>query len=159
MRRAVKRCSNTLADLRAVESGQPIDRGDRADLVLDDKAGDAVVDDLGDRAAVEGDDGRSARHRLDHHEPERLRPVDRHQQADRAAQELRFLAVADLADVVDERIVLDHRPDQLVIIVLVGAIDLGGDLQRDAASRRDLDRAVDAFLRRDAAEHGEIGLA
>src|SRR5205807_3948550 len=55
-----------LADFRAIEVGQPADLGDGADLVLDDKAGLAIIHDLGNRAAVEGDHGGPAGHRLDH---------------------------------------------------------------------------------------------
>ena len=156
MRRAVKRRSNTRRMSRAAQRRQPVDRCDRARLVLDDKSGDAVIDDFGHRAAVVGNNRRSASHRLDHHEPERFRPVDRDQKSDRTAEKFRLLAVADLADELDERIALDHRPDQFVIIILVGAVDLGGDLQGNAASCCDLDRAVDALLGRDASKHGKI---
>ena len=80
MRRAVKRASNCLSDARAIERRQAVDGGDRTDLVLDDKAGQAVLDDFGNGAAVVGDDGRTARHRLDHDKTERFGPVDRQQQ-------------------------------------------------------------------------------
>ncbi len=156
MRRAVKRASNCLRIAARLKHRQAIDRRDRAGFVLDDEAGQPVVDDLGDRAAVIGDHRRAAGHRLDHHQAERLRPVDRHQQPDRAAQEFRLLGIADLADEVDQRIVLDQRANEFVVIFLVGAIDLGGDLERNAAAGGDLDRAVDALFRRDAAEHGQI---
>ena len=55
--------------------------------------------------------------------------------------------IADLPDIVDERIALDQQADKLVVIILVGAIDLGGDFQRNTAACRDPDRAIDAFLR------------
>ena len=97
---------------------QTIDRADRAGLVLDDEARHAVVDDLRHRAAIESDDRRSAGHRLDHHQAERLRPVDRHQQGDRAAQERRFVVVVDLADVFDIGRV-DHRMDLLLVVIAV----------------------------------------
>jgi len=101
MRRAVKRFSNCLRIAARVEPGQPADHADRTGFVLDDKAGEALVDDLRHRTAVVGDDRRAAGHGFDHDEPERLRPVDRNQEPDRAAEEIRFLAVADLADVFD----------------------------------------------------------
>ena len=63
----------------------------------------AIVDHLGHRAAVERDHRRAAGHRLDHHQAERLRPVDREQQRMRAGQERRLLAVVDLADELDPR--------------------------------------------------------
>jgi hypothetical protein len=59
---------------------------------------------LGNRAAAIGDDGRAARHRLNHHQPERLRPVDRKKQCIRIAQEFIFLDIADLAYEFHERI-------------------------------------------------------
>src|ERR1700674_2167596 len=77
----------------SAQGGKVVDRGDRADLVLDDKAGQPFLDDLRDRAAVIGDHRRAAGHRLDHHQAKRFRPVDRDQQSDRAAQKFRFLCV------------------------------------------------------------------
>ena len=73
------------ADRISAQSGKAIDRGDRADFVLHDKAGKPVIDDLRDRAAVVGDDRRSACHRLDHDQAKRFRPIDRHQQRGGAA--------------------------------------------------------------------------
>ena len=98
-----------LADGGPVQRGKTVDHGNRAGLVFHDEAGETGVDDLRDRAAVIGDHRRAAGHGFDHHEAERLRPVDRHQQADRAAEEIGFLAVADLADIFDQRIGLDQR--------------------------------------------------
>ena len=45
------------------------------------------------------DDRRTAGHRLDHDQAERLRPIDRNQQRYSAAQKFRFIRVADLADI------------------------------------------------------------
>src|SRR5262249_11783627 len=53
------------------------DRRHGAGLVLDDISGDPILDHLGHGTCVEADDWRAAGHRLDHHESERLRPVDR----------------------------------------------------------------------------------
>ena len=78
--------------------------------------------------------------------------------ATRAAQELGFVLVVDLADIFDIGR-LDHRLDLLVVIILVGAVDLGGDLERHAAMLGDADGAIDALFRRDAAEKGEIDWA
>ena len=65
----------------------PADRLDEVVVAVAAKAGDAVVDELGRRAPVGGDDRRAARHRFDHHEPERLRPADReHHRAGPAEQ-------------------------------------------------------------------------
>ena len=113
----------------------------------------------GDRAAVVGDHGRAARHGFDHDETERLRPVDRKQQPDRAAEEIRFFGVADLADIFDQTDAVDQRADEFIVVFLVGPVDLGRDLERNAASDRDLDRPIDAFFRRDPAQYREISRA
>ena len=89
---------------------------------------------------------------------ERLRPVDREQQRPRLAQELGLAALVDLADVLDAWL-LQQRLDLGAEVVLVDAIDLGGDLQRQADGAGDRDRAVDALLRRYAAEKREIAAA
>ena len=129
------------ADSGARQMRQAIDRADRAGFVLDDEAGDAVGDHLRHRAAIERDHRRAARHRLDHHQAERLRPVDRHQQRDRAAEECRLLVIVDLADVIHIRAV-HHRLDLLVVIVAVGAVDLGGDLQASRRNARAMRMAI-----------------
>ena len=85
-----------------------------------------LVQDVYKRQIV-GDDGRATGHGFDHHESERLGPVDRNQQCDRAAQELRFVLVIDLADILDISR-SDHRLDHLVEILAIGNVDLGGDL-------------------------------
>jgi len=40
---------------------------------------------------------------------------------------------------------IHQRTNEFIIIVLVGPIDLRGDLERDAAPDRDLDGAIDPF--------------
>jgi hypothetical protein len=65
-------------------------------IAVDDFAGDAVVDDLGDRPATERKHRRAARHGFDHHKAKRLWPVHREQQSGRLAQEFCFLALVDL---------------------------------------------------------------
>ena len=156
MRRAVKRCSKRSRTFCARDVREAIDRADGARLVLDDEARDAVLDDLRHGAAIVGDHRAAAGHRLDHHETERLRPVDRDEQRDRAAQERSLVLVADLADVFDIARAIEQRLDLLVVVVAIRPVDLCGDLQRDAAMLRDMDRAIDALLRRDAPEKREV---
>ena len=68
--RTSRRSSSTASSTAAIASAH----------VIDEVAGDALVDDLGHRAAAVGHDRCSAHHRLDHREPERLGEGDRVQQ-------------------------------------------------------------------------------
>src|SRR4030088_253066 len=142
-----------LSDGRSAQARQPINGADRTGFILDDKAGQALIDDLGDRATVICNDRRPACHRFDHDEAERLGPIDRQQQPDRATEGGGFFVVADLADIFDER-VIHQRANNFIVIFLVGSIDLRGDLERNTAPDRNLDRPVYALLRRNPAEHG-----
>ena len=67
-----------LADHDRVERVSELEDGGilHVAVVVDDDSGAAVLDDLGDGAAPRRDDRRPARHRLDHHQAERLLPVD-----------------------------------------------------------------------------------
>src|SRR5690606_14881876 len=144
-----------LAASRAVERAGPAHRGHRLVAALHDEAGDAFVDDLRHRAVAPGDHRRAAGHRLDHHQSEGLGPVDRKEQRARVAEELRFLLVADLAEVFDARL-LEQRFDHVLEVFAVRPVDLRRDAQRQAGRARDRDRAVDALLRRDAPEEREV---
>src|SRR5882757_4479959 len=64
---------------------------------IDDGARDPLVDDFRNGTMTESKDGSAARHRLDHHQAERLGPVDREQERQRIAQELGLAALIDLA--------------------------------------------------------------
>jgi hypothetical protein len=53
--------------------------------------------------------------------------------------------------------VLGHqRRHDIIPVGAVNAVDLGGDLERQAGASRDLDGAVRPLLRRDPAEEREI---
>jgi hypothetical protein len=134
-------------DAAPVESLDPWERRDGFVDGLDDIARHAVVDDFRHRAAAEGQHRRSAGHRLDHDDAERLRPIDRKQQGRRFAEEAGLLGVADLTDKLHQGIAADQRLDHLVPIALVDLVDLGGDLQRDAEAGGNLDRPVRSLLR------------
>src|SRR6476660_742742 len=71
------------------------------------------------------------------------------------AQEPSFLAVVDLANEFDTGGV-QKRCDAFPEIGLVGAIDFRGNFERHAGRAGDFNGTIDAFLRRDAAEEGEI---
>src|SRR5690348_15455998 len=68
------------ADGGAVEAVEAAERINRAGDVLDDIAADTLIDDFRHRAAAVSHNRRAARHRLDHRQAERLRPVDREDQ-------------------------------------------------------------------------------
>ena len=77
--------------------------------------------------------------------------------AERALEELVLGRAPDLAHELDEAAGLaQQRVDDLAEVAALLGIDLGGDLQRDAGSPRDLDRAVEPLLGRDPAEEREI---
>ena len=124
-------------------------------VVVDDDARSPVIDDLGDGAAPRGDDRRPARHRLDHHQPERLLPVDRRDERPRAHEELDLVRVADLAHVLDRA--AEVRADELVEVAdLERLAALRRDLQRDAGLERDGQRAMRALVRAHAPEEHEV---
>ncbi len=60
------------SDRIAVQGREAADGGDGAGFVLDDEAGQALIDDFGDGAAVIGNDGSATGHRFDHHEADLL---------------------------------------------------------------------------------------
>src|SRR5262245_57675884 len=105
------------AHLTPVELAQAGDGLDCLCLPVDDETGHTVIDDLGYRTGPEGDDRRAASHRLDHHEAERLGPVDWKQQGRGAGEKSSLGFVGDFAD----------QPN-------LGTIDLGLDLFLEVAS-------------------------
>ena len=130
-------------------------RRDRLVQRVDDVARDPVAHHLRHRAASKRDHRRTAGHRLDHHQPERLRPVDREQQRRRVAQEVVLLRLADLTHELDAR-VGHHGFDLRLEVFLILLVDLGGDLQRHAQPHRDVDRAIEALLGRHPAQKRQV---
>jgi hypothetical protein len=105
------------------------DGADGAGFILNNETRYAIFDQFRDGAAIERDNRRAASHGFDHDQPERLRPVDRHDQRDGTAQELGLLRVRDLADEFDMRFGekrLNHRLE----IVVIGRVDFRCDLKR-----------------------------
>ncbi len=76
----------TPADCLAVEPQCERHGGRGALDVIDDKTGDPVLDDLGDRALAKGDDRGAVRHRFDEDHAERFGPGDRKQQRERVPE-------------------------------------------------------------------------
>ena len=86
---SAEKSSSTRGRQAAGESSStPADRLDEVVLAVAAEAGDAVVDELGRGAPVRRDDRRAARHRLDHHETERLGPADREDHRARPAEQV-----------------------------------------------------------------------
>ena len=155
MHSAVKLPSKCLRTPARLIDLHRVDRRDRVIHRVAQNARDAVGDDLWYGAIAESDHRCAGRHRLDHHEAEGLRPIDREGEREGVAEEILLLFLVDLADELDEGMV-DHRLDDLVPVILVSLVDLRGDLQRNAGADRHLDRTVGALLRGDAAEEGEV---
>ena len=143
------------AALGAVDLVDSLHRVDQLQQRRAEEAGATVDDDLRHRAARAGDHWRAARHRFDHHQAERLRPVDRKQQGTRAPEKRRLVLLADLAEELHERII-EHGRHHALEVLAVARVDLGGDLQRHAHAPRDLDGQVHLLFRRAAAEEGKI---
>src|SRR5271165_743911 len=74
---------------------------DRLVLVGHDKARQPIFQNFGDRPAVECDDRRSTRHRLDHYQSEGLAPRYREEKSRGIAQEFLLLVLADLTNEFD----------------------------------------------------------
>ena len=127
-----------------------------AGFILNNETRYAIFNQFRDGAAIERDNRRAASHGFDHDQSERLRPVDRHDQRDGAAQELGLLRVRDLADEFDMRFG-EERLNHLLEIVVIGRVDFRCDLKRQATSFGDVDRAINPLLRRNATQKSEIG--
>src|SRR5580704_10749682 len=105
------------------------DGPDGAGFILNNETRYAIFDQFRDGAALERDNRRAASQGFDHDQSERLRPVDRHDQRDGAAQELGLLRVRDLADELDMRFG-EKRLNHLLEIVVIGRVDFRCDLKR-----------------------------
>ena len=107
-----------LADAPAIEAEHARQPVDHLLEVVEHDAGDALVDDLADRAAIERGDRRAAGHRFGQHEAERLARLDRVEERPRAAVQLHLGREVGLADVDDLRAV-DVRRDVLAVVVVL----------------------------------------
>src|SRR3954468_10471452 len=141
----------------AIEVADTTYRFDRRIDGIDDESILALADDFGHRARAPGHAGRATRHRFDHDQPERFRPIDRKQQRPRLAQELALVALADFSYVFHVGL-RQQRLDLGGEILAVRGIHLGRDAQLQARAAGDLDGAVGAFLRREAPEKREVTL-
>ena len=109
------------------------------------KPGDAVVDELGRRAPVGGDDRRPARHGLDHHEPERLGPADREHHRARPPEQLDLLVVRHVLVQLD--VGGEERLDLAVEVLALGRLAaLQEHVQRQPGPAGDRDRLLGSLV-------------
>src|SRR5581483_9350671 len=145
------------ADLARVERGRAVDEGGEVAVVVGDEPRDAVLDDLRHRAAARREHGSPARHRLDHHEAERLLPVDREERREGAGEEVALLGLRHLSEVLDPA--AEARADEAVEVRLLERLALlARDPEGQPGRTRDLDRQVAALLRAHPAEEEEVAL-
>src|SRR4029453_18692430 len=126
-------------------------------LGFHNEAGHSVVDHFWDRSARPRNDGRAARHGLDHHQTERLRPIDRKQQRSRVAEKSLLLSVIYLADEL-YIVLIEQGFDGLVEVAIFRPRHLGGDAQRQLRGMCHADRDIGTFLGRDPTQKCQIAL-
>src|SRR6202011_5439385 len=85
-------------NLLAGQAPDPVHGRCRTRLVFDDETSHSVLDDLRNGTTIEGYDGRAACHGFNRYEPKRLRPIDRREQSDGAAEKSWLFGIADLAN-------------------------------------------------------------
>ena len=132
--RAVKRRSKTCAHrARGRSASTSRVAATASSSLVDDAPGHAFVDHLGHRAAAPRDHRRAAGHRLDHHEAERLGPVDREQQRRARCRGTRASRASPISPTNSTSAA--RRSSGSIArskYALSGRVDLRGDLQRHA---------------------------
>ena len=155
MRSTVNRCSTVRRQTAgSISPTRPTAATKLVELVHDE-AGDAVVHDLGHRALPHRHDGRAAGHRLDHHQPERLRPGDGEEERVRVREQLALALVADLA-LVHDLVAVDVRLDLRLEVLAVRLLQHAGHDELAAQPLGRLDAVVEALGLADAAEGQQV---
>ena len=114
-----------------------------------------VLHHLAGGALVEGEDGRAAGQRLEHHDPERLVPADGEEQGTGAGQQVPLLLLGHLAD--EPEPVVEVGGDVALEVPPLGRLpDLPGQDQPLPGLEGRLERPVRALLRRHLAEEQEV---
>ena len=127
MRSDVEAMLDRRAHRRPSSPGRRLYRVDRFLGGPDEEAVLTIADDLGHRSARVGDHRRSARHRLDDAEAERLVEADEMEECARAAEQLAATIGTDRADV-PHPLAVETRLDGLLEVLAV--LDDPGDDQR-----------------------------
>ena len=152
--RSTPKLSTVVARIAARSSAAArVDRGHGARRRRRRGSRSAVLDQLGHRAALEGDHGRAARHRLDDAVAERLVEVDQVQQGVRAAEQLGSLVRADRAEERDA-LAVESRRAPLVEVALV--LDDPGDHEPHPGRDGDVDRLGRSLVGMDPAEEQQV---
>ena len=127
-------------------------------LSLAQKSRCSIAENFGDRASTSRDDGSPAGQGLDHHQTERLGPIDREEQRRGSPEQLCFGSVADLAEKLNVGHGLEKRADLRLEVCPVSGIDLRRDTQRKSCIARHSHRRVDALLGGDSADERQIAV-
>lgn len=143
------------ADAGAVKCAQSPHGFDRLILSLHDKAGQPVMQHLGDRAVLKRDDGSSTGHRLNHYESEGFAPRDWEEERRGIPQEFLFLVLGNLTNELNIAL-REQRLDRGFEILPIDAVHLGRDLEGNAGPRCDSNRGVRRLFWGDAPQKGEI---
>ena len=142
-------------DLTPVKFAKAMNGGDGLLLVIDDKAGDTIVDHLRHRAAPKGDHGCPARHGLDHDETERFGPIDGKEERGGASEELALSRVVDFAHEL-HLFAVNERLKPLFKITGFLTRNFCGHAQRVAGGPCQAHGHLRTLLLRQATEEGEI---
>ena len=119
-------------------------------FIVDDEAGNAVIDDFGNGAATPGDDRCSACHSLDHREPKGLGPVNHKEQCQGVSEEIWLLGFIDFADEFNEW-VIEHGLDYVVEVGSIVFANFCGNFERDVGLNSDIDGRIKTFFGGDSA--------
>src|SRR5690554_4926159 len=101
--------------LSAVQIGYPLDRLHGFVDRVDDEPRNAVLYHLRHRTTAVCDDRGTRRHRLDHDQPEGLRPVDRKEHRQRSPEEFFLFLASELTQKFDERMIHLRANDLLEV--------------------------------------------
>src|SRR5258707_11110775 len=141
--------------LPPVEFAEPTDGLDGFGFPIHDKAGDAVVDDFRYRAGPERDNRRAARHGFNHHQAERLRPVDRKQQSRGTGEKLLLGRIINFANQPD-LVAVDLRFKPFLEVTPLPTWYFRRDAKRHSGGARNADCGLRALLGGEPAEKGKI---
>ena len=159
IRAASKRCSNDRRQARRLSSGRARPRAPPRRRRRRRSRSRRRSIDLGHRARRNAITGVPHAMRLDHHQPERLRPVDREEQRACARRGTHPSSAPPTSPTNSthgrDRAQRAARSTCSIVGAILG-MDLGRDFESAPGSARDLDGAVEPLLGRDPAQEGQV---